>query len=115
MKGVIFLVVACGMLAMLPRVDASAQSNYSVRNESISAGGTTGASPNFRATTLMAEPMGTEGTSPNFAIVVPIPETIVGLPTGIRSVPHLHFSLFILLLSTLNIFLLIKIPLQEGQ
>ena len=77
MKAIVFVVAACGLFAMWFAFDASAQSNYSVRNESMSAGGTTGASPNFRATTLMAEPMGTEGTSPNFGIVVPIPETIV--------------------------------------
>lgn len=88
-------VFVCGVFAMGLASGASAQSAYSVRNESMSAGGTTGESPNFRATTLMAEPAGTGGTSPSFGIDVVIPETIVDVPTAVRPEPQpsLHFSL----------------------
>ena len=95
MRNAAFIFVGCGLIVMGLAPVASAQSAYSVRNESMSTGGTTGKSPNFRATTLMAEPAGTDGTSPNFGIDVVIPETIEEEPTAVhpKQRPSQHFSL----------------------
>ena len=89
MRRAVILLNTCVACALSWSSVASAQSAYSIRNESISAGGTTGASANFRATTLMAEPTGTGGTSPNFGILVIIPETIEPTPTAIHPSPRL--------------------------
>jgi hypothetical protein len=95
MKNAALVIVVCAVFMMGLASVASAQSAYSVRNESMSAGGTTGESPNFRATTLMAEAVGTGGTSPSFGIDVVIPETIEEEPTTVRPEPRpsLHYSL----------------------
>ena len=83
------------VLALGAALLAFADGLYSLQNEGMTPGGTTGESRHYKATTMVAEPMGNDGTSSSFGISVVIPVTAIEGPTDVPPEPQQVWNYFL--------------------
>ena len=88
-------VFGCFALAAGAVILAYAGDLYTLQDDGITPGGTTGESASYQASTLLADLVESEASSPSYGITVVIPETVIEAPSAVGSEPgpDLRFSL----------------------